>query len=987
MKHGLAIGLLFLCAVASASSFGFEGSVPDGVRVRGRGTVALDTDRYKDGASSLRFSWTGQAELLVSDPEGIDAFMASPKGGVMMWICNETPLEHPLRITFRGRDGKDICWFDANAGFTGWRAVWVRYEDMWCADGPVGDIPVEMRARGGVVMAVRPSSMSVTGSICIDRLSFTDKAIHHQNTPDYVVPDNNRYITRRNIWHWARLWEWEQYPRLSPVPADNASLDRLAGQMEDFFLDEMPSGRDYKAVGYRPTLQKEFDELRLERLPDGTVKGVPVVSNDESTAADKRMQKVFNVMYRYALDYKVTGDKAALGRFFLVADHLMWQGLDWGSGMGTNHHFGYNIRGWCNSLWLLRDEIRAAGRMEEYRRALEYWSGVAECRLPFEKDRDEIVDSWNTLLIPKLVSCMLQDTPDMRQAYMQALVRWMDGSMRFSSGTLGGIKVDGTAFHHGGSYPAYAEGAYSTLGTWFRLVRGTSFVPSAESRDCVKTGLMAMHRYCNLYDWGIGIGGRHPFGGHIPAKVVEAFGHLAVLGDLSGSGMSCDPELGGAFLVLKGQDKSVQAALRKDGIKASALPEGFFVYNYGAFGIHRRNGWMLTLKAYNSDVWGSEIYTKDNRYGRYQSYASVQVINSGSPASAKDSRYVEEGWDWNALPGTTTIHLPWELLNSPLKGTLMERNISRFPGVSSLGGRNGCMAFTCTEKNRPSFCPGATVTASVFCFDNRIVFIGTGISNDSKYPTRTTLFQQRLASESEAVLVDDASVSGFPQLWRGTAGKTLVEDLKGNCYLLPDGAGLAIRRSHQTSPDNTGTRMGEGDFAVAFIEHGVSPENASYEYMMLVEPSASERKRYSRKAPYEVIRADSCAHVVRDIPTGTLAYISYGGYEDEVISIPAETIVMAAWQDGILTASVCTPDLGLTDKSFTTPEASSVIVKTVKLRGIYTLMEACSDPVFGTGVRCTNTDDGCTILEVSCRHGHPVEFRLQERDGVMPMRQ
>lgn len=81
MKHGLAIGLLFLCAVASASSFDFEGSVPDGVRVRGRGNVALDTDRYKDGASSLRFSWTGQAELLVSDPEGIDAFMASPKGG------------------------------------------------------------------------------------------------------------------------------------------------------------------------------------------------------------------------------------------------------------------------------------------------------------------------------------------------------------------------------------------------------------------------------------------------------------------------------------------------------------------------------------------------------------------------------------------------------------------------------------------------------------------------------------------------------------------------------------------------------------------------------------------------------------------------------------------------------------------------------------------------------------------------------------------
>ena len=52
---------------------------------------------------------------------------------------------------------------------------------------------------------------------------------------------------------------------------------------------------------------------------------------------------------------------------------------------------------------------------------------------------------------------------------------------------------------------------------------------------------------------------------------------------------------------------------------------------------------MLTLKAYNSDVWGSEIYAKDNCYGRYQIYGFVQVINLGNPASAADSRYSEEG--------------------------------------------------------------------------------------------------------------------------------------------------------------------------------------------------------------------------------------------------------------------------------------------------------------------------------------------------------
>lgn len=76
---------------------------------------------------------------------------------------------------------------------------------------------------------------------------------------------------------------------------------------------------------------------------------------------------------------------------------------------------------------------------------------------------------------------------------------------------------------------------------------------------------------------------------------------------------------------------------------------------------------MVTLKGYTTDVWGAEIYTKDNRYGRYQSYGSVQIMGKGNPVSRTGSGFVQEGWDWNRLPGTTTIHLPFELLDSPLR--------------------------------------------------------------------------------------------------------------------------------------------------------------------------------------------------------------------------------------------------------------------------------------------------------------------------------
>lgn len=46
-----------------------------------------------------------------------------------------------------------------------------------------------------------------------------------------------------------------------------------------------------------------------------------------------------------------------------------------------------------------------------------------------------------------------------------------------------------------------------------------------------------MRNYCNLYEWGIGISGRHPFGGKMGNDDVEAFANIALAGDLSGRGI------------------------------------------------------------------------------------------------------------------------------------------------------------------------------------------------------------------------------------------------------------------------------------------------------------------------------------------------------------------------------------------------------------------------------------------------------------------
>ena len=168
------------------------------------------------------------------------------------------------------------------------------------------------------------------------------------------------------------------------------------------------------------------------------------------------------------------------------------------------------------------------------------------------------------------------------------------------------------------------------------------------------------------------------------------------------------------------------SSIQKDGNSVNAYPKGFYVYNYASQGIYRYNKKMVSLKGFTQNIWGSEIYAWDNRFGRYQSYGSMQIIgtptpealNNEYPITEEASRYKEAGWDWNRNPGTTTIHLPLELLNSPFKGSDMLLQPESFAGASQLNnGEFGMFAMKLGERDRKNFTPSFNAHKSVFAFE------------------------------------------------------------------------------------------------------------------------------------------------------------------------------------------------------------------------------------------------------------------------------
>ena len=973
----ITIGFVFSMAAHAAinSQFGFEDRVPSFVRANGRGTVSLSGEKYKDGKTSIKFEWNGPVQLMLTNSADMEASMKVDGGGIILWIYNTKPFAEPLLFRFHDWNGGVICQFNFNMDFTGWRTIWMKYEDMLTPDG---------RHLGEIKMAERnvsPSRMTVTvpqsvpqGCMYLDRLSFMTSRMQDQIAPDKQIPDNN-YMRRNRLWQWGRLWEWEQYPEPEFKELTKAQTDMLRtveNRMDEWAATGNP-GDKYTASTLIPRAEDTYSKYGITRLPDGGITGAPLLYDDEfnNSLGEMRIRYIQEIVYWYALDYLYTGNTSNVQKVVNAMDHAIDQGFAYGSGWGTNKHYGYQVRNLYKGIWIFRKELEKLGKLEEYAKVLVYWSAIQEARKPYAEHRDEILDTWNTLLNNKVIAVMLQKDDKVKYAYMKLLGEWVGSSMLYSDGTLGGLKPDGTSFHHGGHYPSYSVGAFAAVGDFCHFSKDTDFVPCEQGRRCFKNSLMAMQNYSHTRDWGIGVCGRHPLDGAIPDVDVLAFARLAMLGDLTGGGKNVDPELAGAYIALGGSDKGILSAFKKAGVSALAPAEGFTVYNYSALGIHRRDGWMLSLKGYNSDVWASEIYAKENRYGRYLSYGTAQIFTM---PSAKESGYVREGWDWNRFPGATTIHLPFKELDSPLPGTLMERNDSRFPGVSSLEGQNGCLAFTYVEKDRVNFCAGATATKSVFCFDNRIVHIGTGISNKSSYPTETTLYQLALVDRTEQVDVNDSYSEAFPySVAVDKHEQVVLTDTKGNFYIIKDGYGLNVEKKTQTSPSDERKADGTGDFITAYINHGCAPTDASYEYMMLVKPSIKEVKAASKKAPYNVIQADNSAHVVKDVQTGITAYIIYKSYENAstlLKTADAETIVMEREKaDGTVVMSVCTPDLGITQKSYTTSQTSQPLVRKVVLNGTYRLATAYDN------VKLTE-NSGQTVIEATCQHGQPVEFIL-----------
>ncbi|TKG91971.1 hypothetical protein EYV94_20380 [Puteibacter caeruleilacunae] len=921
--------------------------------------LKVSNKHYKVGAHSIEWNWSRDGIITIDHPKGInESFAIKDKqservGGLMCWIYNTQPIDDFLEIEF-GQNQQTAYKFPFYLNFKGWRACWVRFSEM---DKVVNASQLDF-------MKIKAPQKHTSGTLYFDRISFNGKPIHARSTPDQQLPFINPKVNHN---HWGGQWYWEtNYHHDISLETNVSDLQQQAFRTMEKRLTDM-------LIGTVPSQDENwyykdnFNDMKIIRHQDGEVSGRPIVSADEYDPLlnDLKPKHLGPVFYGLARGYILSEDDHCKEMFLDLFDHFIDQGYDYGSGTGTQHHFGYQMERIPESFFLMKDVLKKTGRIESAARMLSYWYGIAECRKDKKvQELQGVADLWNTKMLARVIAILLKEDSPEKVREMKALSRLLDNTLQYSTGTVGGIMPDGSLFHHAGLYPAYMSGALAGVIPVVYVISETPFMVGNDALHNLVQSTMLVYRFSNKYDWSLGISGRHPFAGKISQKFIEA---MASLAKVKTNG-EINKELASVYMHLASPLERDYNLFWEKGIRPITNISEFTTVNYGCLGLHRRNDWLVSVRGYSKYVWSGEIYQNDNRWGRYMSYGTVQINNSGAPISSKSSGYVQDGWDWNRFPGTTTIHLPLDKLYCPTR-IMMSRTDESFCGSSSLEGKNGIFGMKLHEYiNATNFTPDHRALKSVFCFDNVIICVGSNIENsNNEYPTETTLFQ--LESSSDSIIdIDGQKRHGLYSSDLENNKEHIITDNKGNRYFIPKKQLISVGRKVQYSKHNKSERETTGIFASAWINHGKAPKDQAYEYAVVV-----NGEKNGITPQYEVLKQDNEAHIIHDYNTGITGFVFFepGQIKHEIIrNVTHESLVMIRKEKSDLILSLCSPSINLGSPKFYDSKGSIPISVDLTLQGKWEIVQE--------NTNCKGqVEQGKTKLTFHCIDGKPVELRLK----------
>ena len=1017
IKFGVTTLFSLLCStflhaqvVTDERMFSFEKpQIPDCITAT-HSRLSVSDLHYKDGKHSLEWTFEpgGILELKKDlkfekkDPTGKDLYLSA----FIVWVYNEVPQNATIEFQFL-KDGKRCTSFPFGINFSGWRAAWVCYErDM---QGTPEEGMNELRI-------IAPNSK---GTLFIDHLITATKVDARQQTADLQVPFVNAGTTN----HWLVVYQHSLLkPDIELTPVDDkqrAEMQLLEkrfrdmiytkGKITDKEVENIRKKYDFYQITYKNG-QVSGVPIYMVRAAEAYERIIPDWNKDMLTKMGVEMRAYFDLMKKIAVAYNNSTEKPVIReemkkKFLAMYDHITDQGVAYGSCWGNIHHYGYSVRGLYLAYFLMKDVLREAGKLQEAERTLRWYAITNEVYPKPEVDGIDM-DSFNTQTTGRIASIlMMEDTPEKLQ-YLRSFSRWIDYGCRPALGLSGSFKVDGAAFHHRNNYPAYAVGGLDGATNMIYLLSRTEFAVSKLAHETVKNVLLTMRFYCNKLNFPLSMSGRHPDG---KGKLVPMhFAMMALAGSPDGKA-EYDSEMASSYLrlisnsgvendapeympkVSNAEERKAAKLLIEKGFRPEPDPQGNIAMGYGCISVQRRSNWSAVARGHSRYLWAAEHYLGANLYGRYLAHGSLQILTAapGQTVTPATSGWQQEGFDWNRIPGVTSIHLPLEQLQAKVL------NVDRYSGMEEMlysdeafaGGlsqqkMNGNFGMKLHEHDK--YNGSHRARKSYHFIDGMIVCLGSDIENtNTEFPTETTIFQ---------LAVTDKAGHDY---WKNyQEDKKVWVDHLGTGYYVPTAIRFEKNFPQHSRMQNTGKET-KGDWVSLVVDHGKAPKNGRYEYAVLPQTNETEMKKFAKKPTYKVLQQDRKAHIVASASEQIVSYVLFETPETTLPGgllqrVDTSCLVMTHQESADkIKLTVAQPDLALyrgpSDEAFDKDgkriersiysrpwinNGSSEIPVTVTIKGRWNVEET---------PYCTvvSSNEKQTILQFSCKDGASFEVELK----------
>jgi chondroitin-sulfate-ABC endolyase/exolyase len=854
MKTSLKIFVLSVHVLLSTAVFcqnqNLETTMPTSWSVT-NGSISISNNHSKAGIESLRWDWNAGSVLTIDTPNVISAQVLDFYYNTFkMWVHNEVAATDTFTMQFLNSTGGVAYWFKFINNYEGWQQTIRSYlnSDMH----RVGNVTSFSK-----VLLTAPGTGS--GTLYIDNIDWVIAREGRTATPSQ--PDIWGYLSDYGAFLASSNWTKDIIVS-TPTATDVSEMNTIYTRVINSISTSAPTAAQITSA------QTSYATYNIVRSGN-QIKGKPLTSAD--------LGPIDGFILTLARAYYHSNNLVCRDMALDLIEHLIDQGFSYGSTLkgGFIGSGGYSSRNIGRAMILMQNAYSPTVNNKVYK-MLQWQYDLYDLWNPSggnTTSTDDIYLAWQVYT----AAFNFAPTDSLKKQHLKGFQRWMNRILTPSKAQSEFFKTDYLGFHHNAHYNGYMY-VQSSLQAILGYLDQTDFQVSQSSYRLLRNSMAAELTMSNKTNFANSHSGRNTFSLGIPYSSTNLLNLISIGGHIIGTG-NRDDSLAAIYNRVWGAGANP--------LLTPIAPEnatGFYQFNYGPFGMYRNNNYAVTLKGMNKDFWGAEIYATSNRYGRYQSYGTIEVMYDGVPATASGMN--ANGYNWNHPPGTTTIRMPDARLVA-IGDRQDQYTTKRFSGALAFGnlftasnmldtlfGSSGMFAMDFQQSahsvnHNTSF----VFKKSVFAHNGMLVALGSNISNNNATDsTVTTLFQNSLQATNNPININGTNETTFP--YDGTLAASsnnwLINSYNTGYFVPGNNDEIVVTKQNNISPSQSGNgTTTSGNISYAYINHKTVPSNREYEFVVMPNTNVTVMSNLATAMasistqPYTILQKDSMAHIIK----------------------------------------------------------------------------------------------------------------------------